>query len=143
MILTACEKNISTHGILPKPNKIASIKVGLHHKNDVRTILGTPSTSSNFDNKIWYYIGSRIEDASVFTPKILDRKVLAVEFDKDGTVKKIQHFDAIKKNTIVPVNRKTPTKGKELTIIQQLIGNVGRFSTTEDDSLGVPKPGGL
>ena len=143
MVLSACAKNISTHGILPKPNKIASIKVGFHNKNNVRNILGAPSTASNFDNKIWYYVGSRVEEASVFSPKLLERKVLAVEFDNNGTVKKIKHYDATKTNKIVPVSRKTPTKGKELTVIQQLIGNVGRFSETEDDSLGIPKPGGL
>jgi len=41
------------------------------------------------------------------------------------------------------VNRKTPTKGKELTVIQQLIGNVGRFSSIEEESSGIPKPGGF
>ena len=35
------------------------------------------------------------------------------------------------------VDRKTPTRGKELTILEQLLGNVGRFGGVEEDDGGV------
>ena len=40
--------------------------------------------------------------------------------------------DSTKLTEMVHIKRITPTKGKELTIIQQIIGNVGRFGSPVD-----------
>ena len=47
-------------------------------------------------------------------------------------LEKIKEVDSTKLVEIVHIKRTTPTKGKELTVIQQIIGNVGRFSSPVD-----------
>ena len=57
-----------------------------------------------------------------------------IKFDKVGKVKSVSAKEPPKKRSFDLVQRETPTKGKKLTIIQQLIGNLGRFSTPKNDS---------
>ena len=119
--------------MLPDKELIAEIKPGQSRQEDVTRILGTPSTIAAFDKETWYYIGERTETVAFFKPDILEHKVLVVDFNKQGVVQEVKQVDSIKAGKdITPVARETPTKGKELTILQQLIGNVGRFNTSKE-----------
>ena len=100
-------------------------------------MLGTPSTVATFEREIWFYIGGRVKSQSFFDPEVLERKVLTIQFDKRGVVKEVNNFDATKIEKIELVQRETSTKGKELTLLQQLIGNIGRFGTQDDDGTGL------
>ena len=51
-----------------------------------------------------------------------------IKFDDDQVVSTVEHYTIEDGLTIDPVSRKTPTVGKELTFLQQLFGNVGRFA---------------
>jgi len=95
----------------------------------IREVLGSPSTIATFEKEIWYYIGGKVKTVSFFEPELLERKVLTVHFDKKGIVTGLNEKDASKNQKVLLVGRETPTRGKELTVLQQLIGNVGRFGT--------------
>ena len=64
--------------------------------NDVRKILGTPSTRSKFDNDVWIYI-ERKQTQSKFSNlgrmKIFKNDVLVVEIDDYGILKKKEFFN--------------------------------------------------
>ena len=127
--LNACTPEKDVHGVLPDKELVAEIKPGQTRQEDVTRILGTPSATATFDKETWYYIGERTETVAFFKPSVLEHKVIVVRFDKQGTVEDIQQVDAKKDGKdVTPVARETPTKGKELTVLQQLIGNVGRFN---------------
>jgi outer membrane protein assembly factor BamE (lipoprotein component of BamABCDE complex) len=127
--LAACTPEKDVHGVLPDKELVAEIKPGQTRQEDVTRILGTPSATATFDKETWYYIGERTETVAFFKPSVLEHKVIVVRFDKQGTVEDIQQVDAKKDGKdVTPVARETPTKGKELTVLQQLIGNVGRFN---------------
>jgi len=127
--LAACTPERDLHGILPDKEQIAEIKPGQTRQEDVTRILGTPSATATFDKETWYYVGERTETTAFFKPDVLEHKIVVVRFDKEGVVEKVQQVDAMKAGKeVTPVARETPTKGKELTVIQQLIGNVGRFN---------------
>ena len=130
----ACEEQIHTRGNIPHLTDISKIKKGIHEKADIENILGTPSAIATFQNETWYYVGGHVKSMSFFKPKFLDRKVLVIKFDKVGKVKSVSAKRPPKKTSFDLVQRETPTKGKKLTFIQQLIGNVGRFSTPKNDS---------
>jgi hypothetical protein len=73
-----------------------------------------------------------------FDPKLVDQKVYVVEFDDQGLVKKI-HLDHNDAHHVAMNTRVTPAPGKELTFVEQLLGNFGHFgghaaSSSEDDS---------
>lgn len=134
-LITGCAETIHTRGNLPDPKTVAEIEPGEHTRAEVTKLLGTPSTIATFEREIWFYIGGRVKSQSFFAPEVLERKVLTIQFDKRGVVKEINTFDATKIEKIELVQRKTPTKGKELTLLQQLIGNIGRFGSRDDDDL--------
>ncbi|NKB21148.1 MAG: outer membrane protein assembly factor BamE [Alphaproteobacteria bacterium] len=132
-ITTGCEETVDVRGNAPDPKLVAELKPGVHKQRDVQRRLGAPSTVATFDNEVWYYISGRVKSVSFFKPELLERKVLTIRFDKKGVVQKIQEIDATKQKEIELVERETPTKGKELTFIQQIIGNIGKFGDPSSD----------
>ena len=125
--VTACEEVVDVRGNMPHPAVVAKIKLGFHKRSDVENMLGTPSVIATFNKETWYYIGGRVKSVAFFKPEVLDRKIVIIRFDKKGLVSKIDARDAPIDKKIQLVERETPTKGKDLTVIQQLIGNLGRF----------------
>ena len=127
----ACEETIDVRGNLPHAEVLKSIKPGAQKRADIEKLLGTPSAISTFKKEVWYYIGGRVKTVSFFRPEVLDRKVVTVTFDSKGIVEKIDATDAPIDRKVEIVERETPTKGRELTFLQQLIGNVGRINTQQ------------
>ncbi len=140
----ACASRLDTRGNLPDPKLLSSIRPGELSREDVVDLLGSPSSVTPFGSDTWYYISKRTETFAFFAPKVTARKIVVVKFAKDGKVKEVNTVGLEKSRVIKPVSRKTPTHGTEMTIIEQLIGNLGRFkkkkqqSSPEDDATGTP-----
>lgn len=127
LALGACSSGLNTHGNLPDKELVEDIQPGVHSREDVLDILGSPSAISTFQDNRWYYIGSRSETVAFFDRDILERNVLVVSFAEDGLVGDKKVYNLKDGQDVDPVDRVTPTEGKKLTILQQLFGNVGRF----------------
>lgn len=125
--LWGCAEEVDVRGNLPDAKTIALIKPGQTTRAQVEATLGTPSSVATFDKEVWYYIGGRVKNVSFFKPELLERRIIAIRFDKSGVVDDVRQLDAADGKHVALVQRETPTKGKELTILQQLIGNIGRF----------------
>lgn len=130
--LAACAPRIDTRGNLPDPETVLEVQPGIHDRNQVVDILGTPSTVATFEDDTWYYISRRTEQVAFFEPDVVDQQVLVVKFDSAGLVSDMKVYGLEDSQIIDPVERTTPTSGRELTILQQLFGNIGRFNTEED-----------
>ena len=128
--LSACAPVINTRGQQPDPDVLAKIEPGSTSQRDVERALGTPSTQGVFRENVWYYMSERTESTAFFAPELLERKIIAVVFDKVGVVEDIVTYTENDKQEIALVARITPTAGNELSIIQQLFGNIGRFAET-------------
>lgn len=125
---TACSPIIEVRGNLPPEDQLAQIKIGTSTREDVQALLGTPSNITPFGEESWHYISAVTEREAFFEPVVKERKVVTVVFDRAGTVRAIDNRGLEDGKDVVPAGRETPTAGKELTILQQLMGNVGRFS---------------
>jgi len=97
-------------------------------KDEVIKILGSPSSVSIFNDKSWYYISRRTGQTAFFEPDVLDQHVFIVDFDDQGVVKTVDHKGVQDARAIDPVPRATPAPGRELTFLEQVIGNVGKFN---------------
>jgi outer membrane protein assembly factor BamE (lipoprotein component of BamABCDE complex) len=139
-LLAGCEEQVDVRGNLPDAKLLTEIRPGKTTRAEVADILGAPSTTATFEKEIWYYIGGKVKTVAFFKPELLNRNVITVRFDKTGVVEQIEKDDATDEKPIVLVERETPTRGKDLTIIQQLIGNLGRFGTPENDSIRDQRP---
>jgi outer membrane protein assembly factor BamE (lipoprotein component of BamABCDE complex) len=136
LAVMACEETVDVRGNFPHPEVLSSIKPGVHKRSDIEGLLGTPSAVSTFKKEVWYYIGGRVKTVSFFRPEVLERKVVTVSFTDKGVVQKVDTTDAPTDADFELVERETPTKGRELTFIQQLIGNVGRINQQRAPSDG-------
>jgi len=134
ILAAACAPRVATHGNLPDPDKLAEIVPGKVAKDQVVEILGSPSSIAAFNEETWYYISERQETTAFLAPDVTDRKVITIRFDKKGTVTSVDTRGLDEARVIQPVDRKTPTAGNEITIIQQLLGNLGRFNKDSDTS---------
>jgi outer membrane protein assembly factor BamE (lipoprotein component of BamABCDE complex) len=123
----ACSPKLDNHGNIPDEELVKSIRIGFNNREQVRQMLGTPSARATFDQEAWYYVGTKTSQVAFFEPEILERKVLVVRFDSKGVVQQVERLGKNDGRSVQVVERKTPTRGKELTLIEQLLGNVGRF----------------
>ena len=137
----ACASRLDTRGNLPDPKLVAEIRPGALSREDVIDLLGSPSSVTPFGGDTWYYISKRTETFAFFAPKVTARKIIVVKFSKDGKVKEISTVGLEKSRVIKPVSRKTPTHGTEITLIEQLIGNLGRFKKKQQKSPSSDEPG--
>jgi len=142
VLAAGCSPTVDIRGNMPDPQDVAQLKVGESTRDDVIKLLGNPSTSGTFEKETWYYIGQRTEQgATFFKPTVTDQKVLAVRFDADGKLEELHEYGLKDGKPVEVVDRVTPTRGKDLTILQQLVGNVGRFGS-QGSALNKPGSGG-
>jgi len=132
-LAAGCSPTVDIRGNLPDKEVVDTIRVGQSNKQIVQELLGTPSTTALFDQEIWLYIGEKTETTAFFSPTVVERRVLAVRFDSSSKVASISHYGLKDAKDVDPVSRETPTKGKELTFVEQIIGNIGRFNTSEEN----------
>jgi outer membrane protein assembly factor BamE (lipoprotein component of BamABCDE complex) len=126
-MLAGCTVSEDQRGNLPDPEKLAQIEPGTTTKEQVVKILGSPSSASTFDDDVWYYISRKTKQIAFFSPTVLDQQVYIVDFDSKGVVKDLGHKTLADGENITPAPGATPSPGRELSFMEQLIGNIGRF----------------
>ena len=137
LAVSACSARLDSHGNIPDSEIVDSIRIGKSNRAQVSEMLGTPSARATFDQEAWYYVGTRTSKFAFLQEEVLERKVLVIRFDKQGIVRQVERLEKQDGREVQVVGRKTPTRGKELTIIEQLLGNVGRFGGGAVDDGGV------
>jgi len=128
LVLAACESRVGTRGNLPDPDLIESLEMGISGRDEVTQMLGSPSSVAIFDFETWFYISERTETTAFFEPEVVDRKILIVKFDKQGTLASLSGFGLEASHNVEPVERTTPTAGNDVTVLDQILGNLGRFN---------------
>ena len=125
--LAGCAPLRATTGYQAIDHNPKDMKVGVDTKSTVLDQLGSPSAQSTFDNNVWYYISQHSAEVGYHKPHITKRAIVAITFAKDDEkVAKIETF-SLKDGKLVAYNgRETPTRGREISVLEQLLGNVGR-----------------
>lgn len=91
-------------------------------RDQVLLALGTPSLKAMYDNEVFYYISqTRYRGAEFMKPKIIDRRVVAIYFDRRGIVSKIAHYGMKDGKLFDFASKTTPTGGKDQSFLNQLI----------------------
>jgi outer membrane protein assembly factor BamE (lipoprotein component of BamABCDE complex) len=124
----ACAPVRDIHGFTAATPEQLKIEPGVDTKETVLRRLGTPSTESLVDQTTWYYVTSTQERFAFYEPRVVDREVLVVRFREDGVVDSTDTFGEEKGKPVRYSADRTPTRGRELGIIEQIFGNVGRAS---------------
>ena len=98
LIVTNCsfKKVVDHHGVPFLEKKQALLIVNKTNKNDIKKILGNPSTKSKFDNDVWIYIErkqTQSEIKNLGRMKIFKNDVLVLELDNYGVLKKKEFYN--------------------------------------------------
>ena len=143
-LLAACETIIDQRGFAPTPGSVEKLDVGSQSREDVIRLIGSPSTVATFNPNVWYYISQKQEYYAFFKPEIIEQRVLQLTFNDAGRLTTLKNYDLKDGTDVTMLARITPTAGKELTVLEQLLGNVGKFTgPRQDASPGAPTGGGI
>jgi outer membrane protein assembly factor BamE (lipoprotein component of BamABCDE complex) len=137
---SACAPVTTYNGFRPERNdvELQDPQVGVDTRATVQQRFGSPSTTAVFDQTAWYYVSSTQERIAFYTPNTTDRRVMVVRFDGD-TVAGVEKFGLERGRMVNYSSDETPTRGRELGIIEQLLGNVGAPPLSQDDSEQGPR----
>jgi len=125
--LSACTPSTQTRGNYLFSDDIARIQPMVSTEIDVLNTLGTPTAKAVFDENTWYYVGLKTEKKGFLDEKVTERQTVKVVFDESKFVKSITNVDGDPVD--IPISsRVTPTSGNEVTAIQQILGNIGKFN---------------
>lgn len=137
-VLTAgCTATRDFHGYVPDQALPEDVKPAVDTRSTVLARLGTPSTASIFDQtgvqerftpgkeKLWVYMSSTRERLAFYYPKVVARHIIAVQFDEDDVVSDVLVYDTADGRVVDYNSRVTPTRGRELGILEQLFGSLG------------------
>ena len=87
---------VKHHGVPFLEKKQASLIVNESNTNDIKRILGNPSTKSKFNNDIWIFIERKQTQSKLKNlgrMKIFKNDVLVLEIDKYGILKKKEFYN--------------------------------------------------
>lgn len=126
--LAACSTLYRNHGYVPTDLDLALVEVGVDTRETVTEKVGRPSASGLLNDVGWFYVQSRWEYRGAFEPREIDRQVVAITFNDNGTVQNIERF-GLERGKVVPLSRRvTESSVKGLSLIQQLLGSFGRIA---------------
>lgn len=128
--LMACTPTQNVRGNLLQDYQLAEVQPGVDTQADVLHKLGSPTTRAPFDDNVWYYLGQETEKRGILDPEVKKERVVAVAFTPEGVVSEVRDIPNSRED-IPYVREKTPTSGNDITVMQQLLGNLGKFNTSE------------
>ncbi len=126
---TGCSPTIETRGFNAENVQFSQITPGVHSKQQVQSLLGSPSTIPSFDQNTWYYVSKKTSTTSFFTPTVLDQQVTVITFNGAGIVTDIKTYKGEEAKNIKPVDRQTETTGYESGVLREVFSNFGRISS--------------
>ena len=112
LVVSNCslKKVVKHHGVPFLDKKQKQLIIDQSTSNDIRKILGTPSTQSKFNNDIWIYIERKQTQSRLSNlgrMKIFKNDVLVLEIDNYGILKKKEFYNLEDMKKIKVVEDKT------------------------------------
>ena len=133
--MAGCGAQIDRHGHVFIDVDLDQIQPGMS-KEQVKTVLGSPDTTSTIGGDAYYYISTTTKTVAFLKPREIDRQVVAVYFDGTESVRKVAHY-GMKDGIVVDYYKgETPARGKDLTFIEQIFGNISNRKMFKDQQQG-------
>jgi len=93
LIITSCsfDKVVKKHGVRNLEKKQEKLIIFETNRNDIKTVLGPPSSISTFDNDLWIFIEREITHEKLIKlgkEKLIKNNVLFLEINSQGILVK-------------------------------------------------------
>ena len=118
---------VKHHGVPFLEKKQLELTVNESNENDIRKILGNPSTTSKFDNDVWIYIERKQTQSKLKNlgrMKIFKNDVLVLEIDDYGILKKKEFYNKDDMENIKIVEATTETGFKRNSFIYDFMSSM-------------------
>ncbi|MEM6941066.1 MAG: outer membrane protein assembly factor BamE [Pseudomonadota bacterium] len=126
--MAACSPQFRNHGYIPPEEALQEISVGEDTRETVATKVGVPASSGVLNDSGYYYVRMRTRTIGPLPTQEIDRQVVAISFSEAGVVQNVERF-GLERGQVVPLSRRvTDSAVRDNTFLQQLLGNIGRFS---------------
>ena len=128
---------VKHHGVPFLEKKQSQLVVNKSNKNDIKKILGNPSTTSKFDNDLWIYIERKQTQSNIKNlgqMKIYKNDVLVLEIDDYGILKKKEFYNKDDMENIQIVETTTEAAFKRNSFIYDFLSSMRQ---KVNDPLGV------
>tara|TARA_Y100001970_G_scaffold288185_1_gene414820 strand:- start:37 stop:489 length:453 start_codon:yes stop_codon:yes gene_type:complete len=116
----------NVHGFRALEAKYDSITLNKTNKNDLRRLIGPPSSISTFDD-MWIYIERKKTNQSLFKlgkKKISKNNILIIEYDNLGMVKEKRLLNTNDMNDLKIAEKKTNKKFKQDDLIYDIFSTL-------------------
>jgi outer membrane protein assembly factor BamE (lipoprotein component of BamABCDE complex) len=125
LALAACQPIVRNHGYVPDDAALALVEVGVDTRETVAEKVGRPSAAGLLNDVGWFWVQSRFETVGPRAPREVDREVVAISFEADGTVANVERF-GLEDGRIVPLSRRVTEENiRGRSFLEQLFGNIG------------------
>ena len=121
----SCVNTKVVNGQLPDANVLTTLKIGKDKKKLVKNMLGFPSFEGDLGDNSLYYVFTVKQKFAFLDPKVIDHKVLQLKFSKDNTLKNINLYKQNDLENVVMSQNFTVTSGRKISLLEQLISNIG------------------
>ena len=128
---------VKHHGVPFLEKKQTKLIVNKSNTNDIKKILGNPSTRSKFDNDLWIYIERKHTKSDLKTlgkVKIYQNNVLLLEIDEYGILKNKKFYNKDDMENIKIVEATTQAGFKKNSFIYEFMSSMRQKI---NDPLGV------
>ena len=118
---------VKHHGVPFLEKKQLELTINISNKNDIRKILGNPSTTSKFDNDVWIYIERKQTQSKLKNlgkMKIFKNDVLVLEIDNYGILKKKEFYNKEDMENIKVVEATTEAGFKRNSFIYDFMSSM-------------------
>lgn len=97
IFVSSCTNNITKHGYIFDNDDLKMVRNGVTDKQTLLNIMGSPTIISDVDygKEAWIYYSEEVEDFLFFKPEIVDRRIMLVEFDKEGYISNLQNLSEL------------------------------------------------
>ena len=116
------------HGNKVDPDLLKELVPGTSTKKDVTSLVGSPTARATFDDNQWIYISETTHTRIGRLPGVLKQDVVVMDFDPAGTLRTIKRLNEDDGRDVSVASGATPSPGSEASVLQQLLGNVGRYN---------------
>jgi outer membrane protein assembly factor BamE (lipoprotein component of BamABCDE complex) len=114
------------------------VKVG-EPRAAVLAQLGSPTAKSTFGADTWYYMSQLSSHTAFYHPRVNRRDITAIAFGKDSDQVAAVNTYSLKDGRVIAFNgRETPTRGREMTVIEQLLGSISAGGVLPPDQNQTP-----
>ena len=118
---------IKKHGVRNLEKKQIKLIINESNKNDIKKILGPPSSTSTFDNDLWIFIEREITHERLMKlgkEKLVKNNVLFLEINSKGILIKKNFFDINEMNEAEISSLSTEAKYSKKSFIYDFLSSM-------------------